>query len=84
MGTKRVRISFRRDRVIVIRPHASSRVAWCKGCRAGAVLLTAEEAAATAGVTPRTIYQWVEAGRVHFSETARGETLICLNSLSGR
>ena len=38
--------------------------------------------AATAGVTPRTIYQWVEAGRVHFSETARGETLICLNSLS--
>ena len=45
------------------------------------MLLTAEEAAATVGVTPRTIYQWVEAGRVHFSETAEGETLICLPSL---
>lgn len=67
--------------MIVVRPHARSRVAWCKGCGAGAMLLTAEEAAAAAGVTPRTIYRWVEAGKVHFSETPQGETLICLNSL---
>jgi excisionase family DNA binding protein len=44
-------------------------------------MVTAEEAAAVAGVTRRTIYRWVEAQSVHFAETPDGALLICLDSL---
>ena len=30
---------------------------------------------------PRTIYRWVEADRIHFTETAESTLLICLNSI---
>jgi excisionase family DNA binding protein len=43
--------------------------------------ISPKEAASAAGVTTRTIYQWLEAGKLHFSETTEGETLICLDSL---
>ncbi|HEV2423848.1 MAG TPA: hypothetical protein VGZ29_03365 [Terriglobia bacterium] len=82
MGPKQIRISFRTDRVLVVRRRAASSVAWCKACAEQTTLLTAEEAAATAGVTARVIYRWLEEGRIHFSETSEGATLICLNSLT--
>lgn len=44
-------------------------------------MLSPDEAAALTGVGARTIYRWVEAGLVHFAETAEGSLLICLNSL---
>jgi excisionase family DNA binding protein len=78
---KQIRISFRMDRVMVIRRRAAYTVAWCKACAVEATFLTAEEAAAAAGVTTRVIYRWLEEGRIHFSETPEGATLICLNSL---
>jgi len=42
---------------------------------------TPEEAAMMAGVSWRTISQWVEEGRVHFTETPEGLLLICINSV---
>jgi len=69
-------------RVIVIRKRPSCATEWCPECAKEARFLTAEQAASVAGVTTRTIYQWVEAGRVHFLEAVQGKTLICLNSLS--
>lgn len=44
-------------------------------------MLAPEEAAALCGVSPRTIYRWVEAGRVHFAETPDGRLSVCLASL---
>lgn len=45
-------------------------------------MVTPEEAAVLACVSPRTIYRGVEAGRIHFMETPEGLLLICLNSWS--
>ena len=53
----------------------------CAMCGGPARMLTPEEAAALCGVSPRTIYRWVEAGRVHFAETPDGRLSVCLASL---
>ena len=55
--------------------------AWCSGCGAEATMITPQQAAALAGVTVRTIYQWVESNRVHFIETGDGLLLVCVNTL---
>jgi excisionase family DNA binding protein len=56
----------------------------CGECAGDVLLMRPEEAAALAGVSPRTIYAWVEAGRVHFMETAEEGLRICLDSLLNR
>lgn len=54
---------------------------WCGGCGAQVEMAPPDVAAAVAGVSARAVYGWVEAGRVHFCETAEGALLVCLNSL---
>jgi hypothetical protein len=44
-------------------------------------MVTPDEAAAITCTNSRMIYRWVEAEKVHSTETADGATLICLNSL---
>jgi len=44
-------------------------------------MLTPEEAQRLTGMNLRTIYQWIESGRVHFLEEASGELMICLAPL---
>ncbi|MCA1850229.1 MAG: hypothetical protein LC672_04020 [Acidobacteria bacterium] len=53
---------------------------WCGG-RGPSGLLTPDEAAAAAGVSPRVIREWVEDGRLHFTETSDGALFVCLASL---
>lgn len=48
-----------------------------------AAMLAPEAAAVVAGVTLRTLFRWVEAGKVHFLEQADGTMLICSGSLHG-
>lgn len=55
---------------------------WCNQCEAKVSLLRVEDASALVGVTARTIYRWIEAGRLHFAESDKGLVLICANSLS--
>jgi hypothetical protein len=55
--------------------------AWCAECAAGVELVTPEEAALLTGSSQRAICRQVEAGRLHFSETADGRLFVCLNSL---
>jgi excisionase family DNA binding protein len=45
-------------------------------------MVTADEAATVTSVGTRTIYRWVEEGKIHFTEEPEGSLLICLNSLS--
>ena len=40
------------------------------------------EAATLARVDTRTIYRWIETAQIHFTETAEGQMLVCLSSLS--
>jgi excisionase family DNA binding protein len=77
---RRTEITVETERVVVIRQSRSVAPAWCAACAQPATMLSAEEAAAVAGVTRRTIYRWVEAEKVHFVETSDGLLLLCLNS----
>ncbi len=40
----------------------------CPGCGYEVEMVTPERAARMAGVGPRTIYRWVESGKLHFIE----------------
>ncbi|HJQ24179.1 MAG TPA: helix-turn-helix domain-containing protein [Blastocatellia bacterium] len=53
----------------------------CAACPQPSPLIAPEEAAALAGTSTRTIYRWVEAGRLHFAETADGRLLVCPHTL---
>lgn len=55
--------------------------AWCSGCSAEAEMISPADGTVVSGVSARTIYRWVEEGRVHFAETAGGQLLICQQSL---
>lgn len=50
---------------------------WCGQCAAEVEMLKPEEAAGIANVSTRTIYAWVEAGRVDHTETPEGNVLVC-------
>lgn len=79
---KRTEITVETNQTVVIRQQSRFVRAWCDGCTQPVKLVTAEEAAALAGVTARAIYAFVEAKKVHFTETPDGSLLICLNSLT--
>jgi predicted site-specific integrase-resolvase len=44
-------------------------------------MVTPDEAAQLCHVSTRTMYRRIETGRVHFTETEKGFSLICLQSL---
>ena len=54
---------------------------YCARCPSPTPLIAPEEAAVLAGVSTRTIYRWVEAEQLHYSETPEGRLLVCPNSL---
>jgi hypothetical protein len=51
----------------------------CSEC-AGQMVVS-EQAMALVGVSSRVLHREIEAGIIHFAETAEGSLLICLNSL---
>ena len=67
---------------LVLRPSTNHAPAWCEACSSPVQWITPEEAAVLANVSTRTVYRWVEAGQLHFIETAKRALLICPNSLS--
>ena len=57
-----------------------STLKWCPVCGRRVEMVTPGQAARIADVSTRTVYRWIEAARVHFTED-RGHLLICLPSL---
>lgn len=51
----------------------------CSEC-AGQMVVS-EQAIALVGVSSRVLHREIEAGIIHFAETAEGSLLVCLNSL---
>ena len=62
------------------RPSRPTR-AWCGECAADVDMLTPEEITVVTGLNVRAIYRQAEQGRFHFTETAAGFILVCLESL---
>ena len=81
MKKRRTEIVVELDEVFVIRRRQTMAIAWCAGCGDRVQMLTPDQAATIAGLSSRLIYRWVEAGRIHFSETGEGHLLVCQNSL---
>lgn len=78
---KRTEITVQTDRIVVVTKQRPASRAWCKPCRREVLMLAVDEAASLAGVSSRTMYQWVEEQRVHFLETRDGLLLICSDSI---
>jgi hypothetical protein len=70
--------------VVVIRGSRKRNRVLCANCSEAVVLVTIEEAVTMSGITARAVYHWIEAGEVHFAETAEGMTLICPATLLAR
>jgi excisionase family DNA binding protein len=77
---RRMEVITETDRIIIIKQHGGM-LAWCSGCGREINMITPEQAAGLRGVTPRTIYRWVEAGKLHFIEPPDGSLFVCPNSL---
>jgi hypothetical protein len=63
--------------VVVIRGSRKRTRVLCAKCSEAAALVTIEEAVKMSGLSARAIYRLIEAGKVHFAETADGLALIC-------
>ncbi|HEY3025345.1 MAG TPA: hypothetical protein VGJ55_04240 [Pyrinomonadaceae bacterium] len=80
--TKTTEITVEKSEVFVVRKPKKLVFAWCSPCGARVQLMTPEEAAIVACVNVRTVYRWVEIGKVHFRETREGLLLVCRNSFA--
>ena len=77
MRTRR-EITLEMDRWVVVSRPKKRR--WCSTCALDVEMISIDDAALRAQVNSRTIFQWVESGAVHSTETAEGLLLICPNS----
>ena len=68
-------------RLLVLRRARNHARLFCATCLSPTPLIAPDEAAVLAGVSTRTIYRWVEAEQLHYSETPEGRLLVCPNSL---
>ena len=83
MKRKRTEITIEIDELICVAPpNHLTRLARCPDCGAEVLMLMPQEAARIAQVSVRDINRSVEAGQVHFLETAEGLLLVCMNSLA--
>ncbi len=79
---RRTEITIEAHRILVLRRHRRSLLTECVTCTGQSLMLTPDEAATLASVGTRTIYRCIEAEQIHFTETAGGQMLVCLNSLA--
>ena len=54
------------------------------GCQEHVSMLRVEDASALVGATARTVYRWIEAGKLHFEESDKGLVLVCTKSLAAQ
>jgi excisionase family DNA binding protein len=78
---RRTEITVETRQLFLLRSVGNGVQAWCAKCTPSVRMISPEQAAALAGVSTRTIYALVEAGKVHFIETSAGLLLVCLDSL---
>ena len=79
---RKTEITIETEQVLIIRKTGQPSRAWCAMCAAEVSLVPPEEAALLTEVSLRAICRQVEAGQLHFRETADGRLFICLDSLS--
>ena len=81
---RRVEITIQRRELAVTRGGQSAVTERCRVCDREVNMVPVEIAAKAVGVSPRTLYRWIEQGKVHFRELSDGAVLVCEESLPGR
>jgi hypothetical protein len=81
MKRKKTEIIVEREQVLIIRRLDDRQPRCCAECSGQAQMVSVDEAAALGRLSARAIYRRVEAGQLHFIETADGLLLVCVNSL---
>ena len=84
MIKRRTRILVETQASWIVRRSSGQQRAWCEACDHEVRMITPEEAAILLCCSTRTIYAWVEAAKIHFSEQPPLSLLICLDSLNLR
>jgi hypothetical protein len=74
---RRTRTTIEMREVVVIKGAPRRQSLFCPECSGATVFVTLEEAVKLSGISARAIYRLIEAGSIHFAETADGLTLIC-------
>ena len=83
MRVKRIKtVTMQTRQVTTVRWQRQPLVLQCERCAGETSMVTPGEAAVLAHTTARHIFRRVEAGELHFLETAEGELLVCCNSLA--
>lgn len=77
-----IEINIETRRTWIVQPPREQLFSFCEKCREQVRMLSADEAAIIARVSPRMIYRWIEADEIHFAESLGGLILICVNSLN--
>lgn len=78
---RRIEITVEKHRLVMLNRRNQSVHAWCGTCDEQVQMVTPDEAAQLCRVSTRTIYRRIETGRLHFTETDRGFSLVCFQSL---
>jgi hypothetical protein len=78
---RRIEITVEKRRLVVLSQRNHSVHAWCETCGAQVQMVTPDEAAQLCQVSTRNVYRRIETGRIHFTETEKGFSLVCLQSL---
>lgn len=81
--TTRTRITIKTERLLMMRS-SSGLYSLCSACGDEVRMVTVDQAATLARLSSREIYRELEAGKLHFVETAEASVLICSNSLDRR
>lgn len=79
--TRRSLIISVSEQTLVVKGSGTFASSWCDECGEQVRMIRPDEAAIVAAISPRKIYQWIEAGKLHYSEEPTGAPLVCLNSL---
>jgi len=74
------RVTVETDRTFIFRNRDTPRPLWCLECGAEVEMASIEVAAYEAGVSELLIWQRLDVGNVHFTETD-GRVFVCLKSL---
>src|SRR4030095_8921121 len=74
------RVTVETDRTYIFRNREAARALWCMECGAEVEMASVEAAAYETGVSELLIWQWLDVGTVHFTQTDR-RLFVCLKSL---
>jgi Helix-turn-helix domain len=80
---RRVEITIQRRELILSVGGKPPQPELCPSCHCEVNMLPVEAAAKAFGISPRTLYRWIEQDRVHYRELNDGTILVCEKSLAG-